>query len=918
MTWDVTALNWLAHVALGSSCFLIAGSIAVCCWRQPARKVRLIEWTLLGSLLMPGLVALEFLPRWHFGWWRPETPRPASLRESLQPAAAVSVRQSDVVTLVPSPSTQEGIGSAFSFEQPAPRPADDVSLPASSAPVRAPIFSIPMLVLLIYGAVAAVLLVRASAGLGRLFWLCQHAEPASSRVTGVFRAIAGSAGGRVRILVTERIQFPLAFPGWRPIILLPSSLCESGREELRYCLAHEWSHIERGDLRRWYLAMLIQFLYFYQPLFWWLRNQLRLCQDFLADAQAARQSSQAEDYADYLVRIARSGAGIPAAALGINDRHSNLYRRIIMLLQPGVPLQERCGKVWTLLAGIAAIAILTAATALRLDARVLPERSDAAADDQKTKEPATKKDEAKGEALHYSGKVTDKDTGKPVAGATVTVRRSLYGDPEVKREDQIIEETKHTTAKDGKYQFTIPPEQSSKRYLYIELDVEHSEYAPQKHFGYSFQMIRKNEKLGGRPFFESVEIRPGKTISGLVRTPEGNAVAGVKVLAYSRTNKKTAEFEYGSFADTRTDADGRFQLVVTTPGTAVFWILPEKYAPSLHAIKEGKRGDLGAFTLSKGSFVRGQVLDAKGKPLSGINVNAGLADFREELQGLMVADSIRRSAVTNDRGEFELAPLPTGNYRIQPSEHSEDSSKDDQHQYSLPAVFVASKVALKEGSESPPLEIRATPHVVFEAQYVDSHGKPTRGHECFVFGQIDKQPWHAQTDRVDHGTKLVARLPHGLENAQVQLSTNEHGALRWRKGKNGPLQNAQRIDLGTVNDDAKDFEIVRYTAPIIVANAKDKAGHQLKDFKVQVVYKPGRSNKEKNSSFINGVQGDVHFEKQEDGRWKSSQLLPDEDVTLTVTCEGYEPKSMELKLPEAETKELEFVLDKAPEKKEKK
>src|SRR5262249_10888322 len=152
---------------------------------------------------------------------------------------------------------------------------------------------------------------------------------------------------------------------------------------------------------------------------------------------------------------------------------------------------------------------------------------------------------------------------------------------EVKQEDQILGETRHSTDVNGKYDFAIPPEQSAKRYLYIELDVEHPEHAPQKHFGYSFQMIRKNEKLGGRPFFENMELRRGKTISGLVRTPEGNAVAGVKVLAYSRTNKKTAEFEYGSFADTRTDADGRFQLVVTTPGTAVFWILPEKYAPSL-------------------------------------------------------------------------------------------------------------------------------------------------------------------------------------------------------------------------------------------------------------------------------------------------------------------------------------------------
>ena len=121
-------------------------------------------------------------------------------------------------------------------------------------------------------------------------------------------------------------------------------------------------------------------------------------------------------------------------------------------------------------------------------------------DAKKPAEPA-----AKGETLDYSGNVTDKDTGKPIAGATVVVRRSLFGDPEEDETNPVIQETKHTTDADGKYTFTIPPEQSAKRYLYIELDVEHPDYAPQKGFGYALSMIRKNEKLGGRPFFESVD-----------------------------------------------------------------------------------------------------------------------------------------------------------------------------------------------------------------------------------------------------------------------------------------------------------------------------------------------------------------------------------------------------------------------------
>jgi hypothetical protein len=101
-------------------------------------------------------------------------------------------------------------------------------------------------------------------------------------------------------------------------------------------------------------------------------------------------------------------------------------------------------------------------------------------------------------------------------------------------------------------------------------------------------------------------------------------------------------------------------------------------------------------------------------------------------------------------------------------------------------------------------------------------------------------------------------------------------------------------------------------APILVVNAVDKDGKQIKGFKAKAVYQPGRSNKEPGSSFVNGVQGDVYFENQEDGRWRSSQMFPEEEVTVTASADGYQAKSEHLKLDEGVTKELTLVLEKAP------
>ena len=71
--------------------------------------------------------------------------------------------------------------------------------------------------------------------------------------------------------------------------------------------------------------------------------------------------------------------------------------------------------------------------------------------------------------LTYIGRVTNKVTGKPIAGATVIVRRKNVAP----YEQGGIEESTHTTNAAGKYTFTIPPDQVAEQFLVIELDVSH-------------------------------------------------------------------------------------------------------------------------------------------------------------------------------------------------------------------------------------------------------------------------------------------------------------------------------------------------------------------------------------------------------------------------------------------------------------
>lgn len=912
MGWDTFALEWLARAAAGGFVILTAAAVAVWRCREPADRVRVVALALPGALLVPWAALVPGLPRLPVAVLPPEPisvasalvpelaapPEPARAYRPNAGTAAPRIEKNAEEVVPPSPPTRTAADAV----------PDTPDTPSPAPPPAAPSWPPSRVALLAYGAINAGLLLWLLLGLLRLALLWHRARPASPEAVALLKEVAGPAADRVHLLASNEIDSPVAFAGWRPVIVLPESLCgPDGRGVLRYALAHEWSHVERGDVWRWYVVAIAQVVFFYQPLFWWLRRQLRLSQDYLADARAADQATEPTDYAEFLVTLARRRLGVPSLALGITDRRSNLTRRVHMLLLSGTPLSRRCRLAWTCGSAAAVLGLLAGLSAVHLTAAT-PSAAEARPDEPKP--PATPP--AKGETLNYTGRVTNKDTGKPIKGATVTVRRSLLGDPEQKERNPVLEETRHTTDALGRYSFTIPPEQTAQRYLYIELDVEHPDYASRKGFGYALGMIRKNERHGGRPFFESVEMRPAVPVTGVVKTPDGKPATGVKVQAYSVTDKRqSSALEYGSFADTRTDAEGKFRLPITAPGWAVVWVLPEQYVPTTHVIKD-KRGDLGTFTLATGPRLKGTVVDAKGKPLAGVIVNAESRDRNEEITE-PVSDNINRSATTNAKGEFEMNPLPPGNYLVKPGEYPSDGSLDRKavKQAEVPGVFVGTKAVLKAGADPEPIEVRAVPHVAVEAQYLDSKGKPTRGHSAHVFGRIDGVFWFGEA-RADATGKLVAHVPHGLENTQFDLATNEHGSLRWRKKKGDPLNNTRRVMLGTLTDDVKGIEVIRYTAPILVVKVATKDGAPLTNPAVTATYPKGKARMEGQFILVGGRKSDVLFEKQKDGRFRSEQLLPDQEVTVTGHADGYADRSEKVSLAEGTTRDIEIVLEKAP------
>ncbi|MEN6494531.1 MAG: hypothetical protein ABFD16_09570, partial [Thermoguttaceae bacterium] len=282
---------------------------------------------------------------------------------------------------------------------------------------------------------------------------------------------------------------------------------------------------------------------------------------------------------------------------------------------------------------------------------------------------------------------------------------------------------------------------------------------------------------------------------------------------------------------------------------------------------------------------------------------------------LPVVEMLARAGLTDPQGEFTLAPLAAGEYVVNVEEYPQDGLIKEDTPRPLPTVFGPQSLTLKNGETPASIEIRAMAEVVVEGQYYDSHGKPRLGHKPSIWGTMPGQDvakplgfFHTNGE-VEPNGKFVIRVPKGLQKAKLSLLTNEHSALRVRMKKDGRLVNQTRdIDLGTLTDNIRGIEVVRYEAPILLVKPVAEDGSVLKGAKLRFEYGKGRGRWEGGGRYVDGY--DVSYERQPDGRLRSSQLLPDEEFTVTVEAEGRQAKSETLQLPEWAVKELEVKLPK--------
>ncbi|MGA2245164.1 MAG: hypothetical protein ABSH48_09210 [Verrucomicrobiota bacterium] len=547
--------------------------------------------------------------------------------------------------------------------------------------------------------------------------------------------------------------------------------------------------------------------------------------------------------------------------------------------------------------------LLPAALGLSL-VTVRPAMASDGADTAKEGSPAANPAMVNTNSESMTGRVIDKMSREPVPGATVRVQCEIYSSTE----HRVVGATEQSTDEDGRFRFGLTPEFATNRSAYLNFEVTHSNYARRPWDGYALAMIRKNKALGAPPFFESLDLTPAESISGSLVRPDGSPAGGVKILTYSKASKNDMA-EYGSFADTRTDGAGFFQVNVVKGGEAVLWLLPQDFAPSTHLLHK-QRGDLGQFGLEEGIRLAGRVLSSDGSPVGPVWVNAELSGGPAKKPiGMPVIDALSRSALTDNQGQFALGPLPAGDYNLLISEYPRDSLTENHARHPVPDVFLHQPLHLDSGQASATVEIRAVPHVLVAMQQLDSQGNPHKTHEVHVSGQIGGTAWWGE-GRPDDNGKILLEVPRTLVDARFDLSVNEHQSTRYRWSDDSPWSNEHQMRRAVLDQDLQDISVVYYTAPILLVRATAEDGTPVPAFKCELAYAGDRKPSPEAPRWISGIAGDVDFEKQPDGRWRSESLLPDENLLLTVQADGFQPYTQTVNLPEGATREIEARLQK--------
>src|SRR2546421_307152 len=209
-------------------------------------------------------------------------------------------------------------------------PGPAAARPAGS-PVTTILYAVPILLLTAWSCGCAAVL---------FFWWGRRRRMAAAkhgsslvqagRELETLRSLERNAqmAGQIELRISESTLEPGILGIFRPVLLLPAGISDRLTDaQLQAIITHELCHVRRRDNLAAVVHMLIEAIFWFHPLLWWIGARLVDERERACDEEALRLGSEPQVYAESILKVCKFYVESPLfCAAGVTG--SNLKKRI--------------------------------------------------------------------------------------------------------------------------------------------------------------------------------------------------------------------------------------------------------------------------------------------------------------------------------------------------------------------------------------------------------------------------------------------------------------------------------------------------------------------------------------------------------------------------------------------------------------
>jgi S1-C subfamily serine protease len=521
----------------------------------------------------------------------------------------------------------------------------------------------------------------------------------------------------------------------------------------------------------------------------------------------------------------------------------------------------------------------------------------------------------------------------PINGAKVTVTLSVSGeekpDPTDLGPGKDLKQLVYTTDAEGRYRIVVPADLNQNPALRLEVHVEHPgmlarSIGPLPVSDFDGKEIGNDQAYWlhrdmARQAIAKTRIREGKLLGGRVLLPNGTPTVGAKVWAQTKYQAYSWKFysadDYTYSATAITDEKGRFTLLTDRQT----WMTVELSGQAPLVIDDLEKYGLlvqgdppNTFRLPMAIRPRGRVLTADGKPIARAIV---VVERDVKWNEIDMPLSLSRKCAADENGEYQLPPLPVGDFRFKVNSRLADASQADefnqvnqvgerpsmvstaarrktpagagQSQFAvepLRDVFLVVRKTIGDIDDAPKLDFRAVESVGVTARIEFPDGKPpedSRSVDLTVTGKWNNEPWSGVSATADENGIAKLSVPRGISDALVGT-----GLARHRQTPEGPVEIGDAIHLGHVSNDVSGLVVIRPQLATLKVKLNlpdglaDKCWRSQAFIRINAVHaRKGYVNSSTSDRRVVPLSGSMQTGSTE----YRGTALPDEELVLRVT-----------------------------------